>query len=169
MPINFSRKRHVSRIAALALVALNLFQLPVDAQSSAQANEQIENGGIALVGLARGDKLRFTAFNPSRTESGRRNEPITLKLKLYGANGNVIAESAETEIPPGEFRWVDFNRDDLPVAGDPGTARAQVRTQALWGFRARARFIISTSIEIVDAAGQTRQGPTETIKFEYGG
>ena len=127
MLTNLTRNKFVLRIATLALVTFSLFQLPVGAQSSGQSNETIVTGGTALVGLARGEMLRFTALNPTKTESGRRNEPISLQLKLYDANGDVIAESAEVVIPPGEFRFVDFNHDDLPVAGEPGTARTQIR------------------------------------------
>ena len=139
------------RITTLALVAFSFFQLPTGAQPLAQTNETTVVGKTAaLAGLVRGDTLRYTAFNPIKTESGERNEPIWLRLKLYDAHGDVIAESAEVEIPPGEFRFVDFNRDDLVVAGEPGTARTEIRTQALWGLRTRYRINVTTSLEVVD-------------------
>lgn len=43
-----------------------------------------------------------------------------------------------------------------PISGEPGTARAQVRTVPLWGLRTRSRFLITASLEIVDSTGQTR-------------
>ena len=149
---NYKSNKSLLRIITLLLVAFTFFQLPTGTQPLAQTNETTVVGNTAaLVGLARGEMLRYTAFNPLRTESGERNEPIQLRLKLYDADGDVIAESAEVQIPPGEFRFVDFNRDDLVVAGEPGTARTQIRTQALWGLRTRYRINVTTSLEIVDS------------------
>src|SRR4030095_11273878 len=145
----FNSKTPALRVAAFVLVALSFFQLPASAQRS--QNEISRIGATALIGLARGERLRFTAFNPSTTESSQEhNEPVRMQLRLYDATGEVIAESPEVVIPPGEFRFVDFNRDDLPIAGEPGTQRAQVRTQPLWGLRSRGRIQISTSLEIID-------------------
>ena len=151
MRINFTRTVHISRLAAMALVAFSFFQLPVGAQSSRESNETIVPGATALVGLASGEMLRFTAFNPDKTESGRPNEPISLQLKLFDAHGDVIAESPQIEIPPGEFRSVDFNQDQLGGASAPGS-RNQVRTFPLWGLRARGRLSVTTSLEIVQSS-----------------
>jgi hypothetical protein len=150
MRINFARGKSIKRFGALALVAFSFFQLATGAQSSGQSNETIVTGETALVGLASGDMLRFTAFNPAKTESGRPNEPISLRLKLYDARGDVIAESPQIEIPPGEFRSVDFNQDQLGGASAPGE-RNQVRTTALWGVRLGSRFLVSTSLELVES------------------
>jgi hypothetical protein len=168
MLINFTRNKRVLRMATFALVAFSLFQLPVDVQSSGESNETIVTGETALLGLARGESLRFSAFNPSKTESGRRNGPISMQLKLYDAQGNVIAESAEVEIPPGEFRFVDFNHDDLPGAAEPGAARNQIRTQALWGLRTSGRILITASLEIVDnSTGKTTVAHTIGLRHEH--
>jgi len=166
MLTNFTRNKYLLRIATLSLVVFGFSQLAAGAGASEQTNETTVVGKTtALVGLARGDTLRYTAFNPLKTESGERNEPIRLRLQLYDSRGNVIAENAAVEIPPGEFRFVDFNRDDLPVAGEPGTARAEVRTQALWGVRIRHRFNVTSSLEIVDSStGTTRYNPFITIE-----
>ena len=102
------------------------------------------------MGLGRGEMLRFTAFNPEST--GERGEPIGMQMKLYDAHGDVIATSAEVMIPPGQFRFVDFKRDDLPIAGDPGTGLLQVRTEALWGLRSSNRIDVPTSLEAVNTS-----------------
>ena len=151
MRMNFARSKSIKRLATLAVVAFSFFQLPAGAQSSLQSNETTVAGETALVGLASGDMLRFTAFNPSKTESGGPNEPISLQLKLYDARGDVIAESRQIEIPPGEFRSVDFNNDQLPAVSEPG-ARNQVRTRPLWGVRLRSTSLVTTSLEIVDSS-----------------
>lgn len=165
-PRNDTRSKSSLQIATLVLVVFSFFQLPASAQSSEQTNETIVIGKTALVGLARGDMLRYTAFNPIKTESGERNQPIRLRLKLYDAHGDVIAESADVEIPPGEFRSVDFNRDDLPLAGEPGTARAEIRTQAIWGVRNVIRINVTTSLAVVDSStGATRYNPYITVDY----
>lgn len=157
MTINFIRNKLALLVVTGALIALSVLQLPANAQRSEQADEITRVGATAMVGLARGDRLRFTAFNPSTTESHERNEPIRMQVKLYDAAGEVIAESPAVVIPPGGFRSVDFNRDDLPIAGEPGTARAELRTIPLWGLRPRVRFNVSTSLELVDnSTGHSR-------------
>jgi hypothetical protein len=158
MQINSTRNKSVLRNATLALIAFSFFQPSVGGQSSGQTNETIVVGKSILIGLARGDMLRFTAFNPLETESGRRNQPISVRFTLFLPDGTPIAESPQIEIPPGEFRSIDFKRDELPIAGEPHTARQQFRTTALWGLRARGRFPVTTSLEIVDSStGQTRE------------
>ena len=167
MLTNFTRNKSLLRITTLWLIVFSFSQLPASAGASERTNETTVVGKTtALVGLARGDMLRYTAFNPLKTESGERNEPIRLRLKLYDARGNVIAESAAVEIPPGEFHSIDFNRDDLAVEGEPGTARTEIRTQALWGVRIRHRFNVTSSLEIVDSStGATRYNPFITVEF----
>ena len=151
MTINFIRNKLALLVVTGALIALSVFQLPAKAQRSEQANETTTVGATTLVGLARGDTLRFTAFNPSTTESHQRNEPIRMQVQLYDSAGELIAESPAVVIPPGEFRFVDFDHDDLPISGEPGTtaARNQVRTAALWGVRSHS-FNVSTSLELID-------------------
>src|ERR1700752_4304641 len=133
MQINIIRNRLALLVVTGALIALSVLQLPASAQRSEQAGEITTVGATALVGLARGDSLPFTAFNPNTTESQQRNEPIRMQVLIFTATGEGIAESPAIVIPPGEFRSVDFDRDDLPISGEPGTARAQLRTIPLWG------------------------------------
>jgi hypothetical protein len=145
MQINFIQISRITRLAAMVLLICCHFQLTAGAQSSERANETTKVGTPVVIGLARGDMLRFSAFNPELR--GERSEPIRMQMKLFDAQGDVIAASAELVIPPGEFRFVDFRRDDLPIAGDPGTGLLQVRTQPLWGVRANYRTRVSTSLE----------------------
>jgi hypothetical protein len=149
MRINFARSKSIKRLAALAVVAFSLFQLPAGSESSAQSNETTVAGETALVGLASGDMLRFTAFNPAKTESGGPNEPISLQLKLYDSRGDVIAESRQIEILPGEFRSIDFKHADLHRAGEPGTGRLQVRLTVLLKRLANPH-LPPASLEIMD-------------------
>ena len=150
--INLTRNKSMLWIVTLGFVAFGFSQFPATAQTSEEANQTI--GEPVLLGLARGDILRFNAFNPAKTESGELNESINVRLKLHDARGQVIAESAPVEIPPGEFRSIDVNNDDLPPTG---ASRDQFRTTALWGFRSLRLIRVTTSLEIIDnGTGQTR-------------
>lgn len=146
MLINFITNSAI-RKAMMALIALCLLRVPINAQSPAET-ETLVNGQPVVLGLVSGEVLRYSAFNPSETEAGKPNEPLSLQLKLYDAHGSLVATSPKIVIPPGEFRWVEFDRDTLPISGEPGSTRAQVRTQPLWGVRANVRLKVSTSLEI---------------------
>ena len=146
---NFGGHGRITRLAALILITYCFIQSTVGAQTSTPPPERTKVGTTALIGLARGDMLRFSAFHPEPTDEPR--EPIRMRMKLYDAQGNVIAESAEVVIPAGEFRYVDFYRDDLPLAGDGNAGLVQVRTVPLWGFRARNRFNVTTTLEVVNS------------------
>jgi hypothetical protein len=148
MQINIIRTTPINRMAATALLTCCFFQLAVGAQPSMQTGEYVKLGATALLGLARGETLRFSAFNP--VPAG--GESIHMQMKLYDAQGNVIAESARVVIPPGEFRSIDFNRDEILLAGDPGTGILQVRTAPLWGVRSLNRISVPTSLEVIDGS-----------------
>ena len=115
-----------------------------------------KTGATALVALAPGDTLRFTAFNPA--PAGEVGEPISMQMRLYNEQGRVIANSAEVAIPPGEFRTVSFKRDELPLAGEPGTGILQVRTAPLWRFTSSIQVKVTTSLEVMPAPGGTTSG-----------
>jgi len=161
MLINFITNSAIGR-AMVALIALSLFHVAVSAQSP-PGSETLVNGQPAVVGLVSGEVLRYSAFNPSETEAGKPNEPLSLQLKLYDDHGSLIATSPKIVIPPGEFRWVEFDRDTLPISGEPGSTRAQIRTQPLWGLRANARLKVSASLEILGNTSATRG----TFKFFF--
>jgi hypothetical protein len=78
-----------------------------------------------IYGFVPGQTARFSVANLSAPEQG--GGPVRAQVKLYDAQGNVLAQSEEVELRPGQFRTFDFNRDDLLVAGEPGTGRLQVR------------------------------------------
>jgi len=140
-------KNSIIRKATLTIFAFSFLQLPVWAQLRAESDVTLVDGQTGLVGLARGDMLRYTAFNPPTSESGQTNLPISLRLRIFDEHGDVVAVSPEVVIPPNQFRWVDFSYDDLPITAD-STGRKQIRTMPLWGLRARPRILVSTSLEI---------------------
>jgi len=137
----------IIRKATLTMFVFSFLPLSVLAHSRVAADVTLVNCQTGLIGLQRGDTLRFTAFNPPTTESGQLTEPLSLRLRLFDEHGEIVAVSPEVVIPPNQFRWVDFNYDDIPITAD-STGRKQVRTMPLWGLRTRGRFLVSTSLEI---------------------
>jgi prepilin-type processing-associated H-X9-DG protein len=118
-------------------------------------------GGAArdiLMGLVPGQTLRVTLFNPPASESDTQREPVSGHVKVFDGSGNLIAQSPEQVIPPGEFRSFDFNRDALPLRGEPGTNRAQARIKPFFKFESERLSPVLASFEIVDNTGGTAKG-----------
>ena len=151
----------IIRKATLTIFVFAFLLLTVCAQSRADSDVTLVAGRTALFGLTRGDMLRFSAFNPPTTESGQPTEPLSLRLRFFDEHGAIVAVSPEVVIPPDQFRSVDLNYDDLPIAAD-STGRKQVRTVPLWGLRARGRIFVSTSLEVANST--TSAG---TFKFFF--
>jgi hypothetical protein len=143
-------------MATIVLLTVLSFQLTAGSQPLAQDNTTTKTGATALVALAPGDTLRFTAFNPG--PAGEVGEPISMQLRLYNEQGRVIANSAEVAIPRGEFRTVFIKRDELSLAGEPGTGILQARTAPLWRFTSSIRVKVTTSLEVMPAPGSTTSG-----------
>ena len=147
MRIGYIHHVSIIRLGALALLVLCLFQPKVRAQEE-----------VSLVfhtiswGMARGQTARFTIFNPSEPVNTELTRQVTfVEVMLMDARGAVIAQSDEIAIPPGEFRSVDFKRDDLAVAVERAQMRAQVRYRSFYLVdRTRAIGFPPASIELID-------------------
>src|SRR5262245_65962475 len=153
MRINYRRGARINRMATIVLLTVLSFQLTAGTQPLAQDNTTTKTGATALVALAPGDTLRFTAFNPA--PAGEVGEPISMQMRLYNEQGRVIAKSAEVTIPPGEFRTISFKRDELSLAGEPGTGILQVRTVPLWRFTSSIPVKVTTSLEVMPTPSTT--------------
>jgi hypothetical protein len=125
------------------------------------------SGNDYLIGIVPGQMLRFSVFNPPTSISGEQREPLHGHVKVFDKGGVLIAQSAEMVIPPGEFRFVDFKREDLPLLGEAGTGRLQGRGKiVLWVRDATqdpARFAL-VSVELVDqGTGTTGASVTDLV------
>jgi hypothetical protein len=164
------RPQPLSGIGYRAVATLELVdstggtRVAVDGMSNTVAFAEIYNspddgdGDDWLVGIAPGQSLRFSASNAGGSDAGgERTEPISIEVKVYDKDGNVIGGSDVVEIPPGQFRTVRLAYDDLATLGEPGTGRKEIRTKPLWGFRSRDRLVpVTESLEIVsDGTGRT--------------
>jgi hypothetical protein len=108
-----------------------------------------------VIGFARDQRVRLTLTNPppNAREAGSeaQREPVNAHVKFFDENGNLIAQSDELIIPPGEFRSVDLNRAALNLPGEPGTGRVQVRARVIWEtLQLRSEF--PASVELVDTS-----------------
>ncbi len=89
--MNFKRRKQLISKATLILIAIGFFVLQVDAQNQ---SEQIEvPGETARAWVANGELIRFRAFNPSQTVSGRPNESISVQLKAFDEHGVLLRET----------------------------------------------------------------------------
>jgi hypothetical protein len=133
----------------------------IPSQGSGSGNDTLNSGfgNDIMMGIVPGQTLRVTLFNPPSSESGAQSEPVGGHVKVFDGSGNLIAQSPEQVIPPGKFRSFDFNRDALPIAGEPGTNRAHVRIKPFYNFRSERLSPVIASFEIVDnRTGKTLKG-----------
>lgn len=77
----------------------------------------------ASIGFIPGERLSLSVFNPPE-EGG---EPVRAQAYIYDATGRLITRSAQVDLRPDQGYTFAFNRDDLLLAGEPGTGRLQVR------------------------------------------
>jgi hypothetical protein len=113
-------------------------------------------GNDIIVGIVPGQTLRVTLFNPPSSESEAQSEPVGAHVKVFDGSGNPIAQSPELAIPPGEFRYFNFNRYALSLPGEPGTNRAQARIKPFFRFESERLSPVLASFEIVDnSTGKT--------------
>jgi prepilin-type processing-associated H-X9-DG protein len=123
-------------------------------------------GNDIMMGIVPGQTLRVTLFNPPSSESGAQSEPVGGHVKVFDGSGNLIAQSPEQVIPPGEFRSFDFNRFALSLPGEPGTNRANVRIKPFYNFTSERPSPVLASFEIVDAGtGRTAKGAVAAVLY----
>ena len=80
---------------------------------------------VGIYGFVHGETARFSVAYPSTTEEG--TEPVRVQAYIYDSLGRLVSQTDPVEVRPGQFRTFDFNRDDLPLAGEEGTGRLQLR------------------------------------------
>lgn len=131
-------------------------------------------GGV-LTGFVPGQSLRVTLFNPpffgSESVPETQNQRVNGHVKIFDGTGDLLAQSDEAVIRPGESRSFDFNRSALAVPGEPGTNRQQVRIKPFFQFRSGRLSPVLASFELVDnSTGKTQvlQGQ-ECLVFFLGG
>ena len=114
-------KCHIARrgfivISALAL-ALCFLQPPIHAE---QMTEHLVM--FPSIGLAPGQRLRLTLFNPD-------GEPVRARAQVHTSGGIQVSmgDGSVRLVRGGTFHSFDLNRSDIPLSGEEGTGRVQLR------------------------------------------
>ena len=121
-----------------------------------------DNGGVTgvisggrardiLLGIAPGQTLRVTLFNPQASGS----DSVPSRLILFDGDGNRIMQSPELVIPSGEFRSFDINHAALPLLDGSPTGRRQIRARLEVSADADTPALLLPSAELIDGSGKT--------------
>jgi hypothetical protein len=110
------RRRGLIVISALAL-ALCFLQPPIHAEETTEHIVMFPS-----IGLAPGQRLRLTLFNPD-------GEPVRAQARSHHSGGIqvVMGDGSVRLVRGGTFHSFDLNRSDIPVNGEEGTGRVQLR------------------------------------------
>jgi hypothetical protein len=125
-------------------------------QGGGSGNDIITSGfgNDILMGIVPSKKVRVTLLNQPASGTEARGH-----VKVFDRGNILIAQSPELVIPSGEFRSFDLNRNEIPLAGEPGTNRAQVRIKPFFNFESERLSPVLASFEIVDVStGKTVMG-----------
>jgi hypothetical protein len=141
MHIKLARNTPINRLAALVLLTLCLTQLPARAQIDEGPTETIK----FIYGIAPGQKARITVVNKDDSE-----QPIRAELKVFDVEGNQIAQR-ETIVPPNAFSYMEVDRDEISLRGDP-TGRLEMLAKVTLFVRGHARLsgLSTVSGEIIN-------------------
>jgi hypothetical protein len=121
--------RHSMIVLLIGLVAL----------AAGRANAQTDQKYFELLsysfGFAPGETARIsvTLRRPATPELPE--IPASVRIQLLDTEGRVISQSDEIRVEPGQIRFWDAPRNEIPVSGEPGTRRLQVQ----------ARMVVTTS------------------------
>jgi hypothetical protein len=108
-------RRGLIVISALAL-ALCFLQPPIHAE---QMTEQIVM--FPSIGLAPGQMLRLTLFNPD-------GEPVRARAQVHTSTIQVgMGDGSVRLVRGGTFHSFDLDRSDIPLSGEEATGRVQLR------------------------------------------
>ena len=115
---------------------------------------------VGIYGFVPGETARFSVAYPSTTEEG--TEPVRVQAYIYDSTGRLLSQTDPVELLPGQFRYFDINRDDLPLAGEEGTGRLQARgvIQVAFMDGSVRNVKLPVSMEVMDnRTGATKGGP----------
>jgi len=79
----------------------------------------------APIGFIPGQTLRFNVGNLATEEEG--SQPVRVQTSVYDSFGNLLSQTDPVPVPAGQFRSLDFKREDLSAIGEPDTRRIQMR------------------------------------------
>ena len=139
----------IVKLAALAL-GLCCLQPPIHAQGMPDYIVLFPS-----VGLAPGQKLRLTLFNPT-------GEPVSAQAQVHHSGGIIVGmgDGSVRFIGGDTFHSFDLNRSDILASGEEGTGRLQLRASCYirmaqpW-LRIDGLAVSMETIEIADGTSNT--------------
>jgi hypothetical protein len=117
------RRIPVAALAALTLGAFGAAAAGVLQMRAAAQGRPIIVGSVYNAGLAPGEVLRLSAFNPHPSRPG------VVHFQVFAGDGTLACRSGPVAVPPLATVFVDLPRESphlLRLPGDPGTARVQL-------------------------------------------
>jgi hypothetical protein len=120
-------KHNVMRYSMIVLL------IGLVALAAGRVNAQTGQKYIELLsyswGFTRGETARISVT--LRRLANPQQPPVNARIQLLDTEGRVISQSDEIRVGPGQIRFWDAPRDLIPVSGEPGTGRLQLRTRML--------------------------------------
>jgi hypothetical protein len=140
-------------VAAIAIIGSSLTAGRARAAGQQDGGLQLEMSRSlrhALYGFIPGQSLSCSVANTPTQEEG--GGPVRVQAYIYDSFGKLLSRTDPVEVPEGQFRTLRFNRDELPLAGEPDTGRVQVRAVIQVAFMDGSvrPFRLPVSIELVD-------------------
>jgi hypothetical protein len=139
---------------AVLLVGIGAGQAKAQAQAEGQGQGR-DDREIELLsysfGIVQGQKARITVALRRLANPHKPNDPVSVRIQLLDVDGEVIAESGDLRVLPGQTRSWDQLRALLPASGEPG-GRIQLRARILCMTKSADldRIGLMPSIEVID-------------------
>lgn len=116
----------------------------------AQVSGHIEISSYSF-GIIQGQKVRISVSLHRLANPHLPQDPVNARIQLLDTDGEVIAESSELRVQPGQTRIWDQARNLLPASGEPG-ARLQLRARILVTTHSGDldRMSLMPTIEVID-------------------
>jgi hypothetical protein len=120
-----------SRFAPWLAVSLAWFATSsLSAQPTPQTRQVSVVYELAPIGLAHGETLRYSWANLTEPGDGKRIlEPLRISVRLFAADGSVVAQDVAEAVGGGRFQMFDFKRGQLDRPGEPGNGRLGLRLE----------------------------------------
>jgi hypothetical protein len=171
MQIKLIRRKTTIGVVAVALflVGQTVEQTPAQEPAGSRGNPDEVTALLHTTawGLTRGQTARLSVVNPN-APSERERRTIFVQVTLVDQEGDRLAGSDEVAIESGEIRSIEFTRDALPLAGEPGSGRLQIRARVRYRFLAlvdRTGQGFPPSVELIDNATGITAAVWVTVGF----
>ena len=141
-------KRHIIRCSLIILLVGLVALTP--GRANAQSNQYIELLSYSF-GMIQGQTARISITLPRLAKPQLPDDPVSTRIQLLDTEGEVIAQSSEIKVAPGQTRFWDVPHSQLSASREPG-GRSQLRARMLITTLSadRERPSVMPQIEVID-------------------